>query len=84
MVDTSFKSVLIDLHACNSMHAKTSLRGSCMHARYHECNLSSPESLGFLNQADTKNFFNDVRIDFWVQESDFKTCISGDSSCIWF
>ena len=38
------KSVLIDLHARNFMHAKTSLRACCMHARHRALNLSSPGS----------------------------------------
>ena len=36
------KSVLIDLRACNFVHAKTSLRARCLHARHRACNLSSP------------------------------------------
>ena len=37
------KSVLIDLHAHNFVHAKTSVRAWCMHARHCARNLSSPE-----------------------------------------
>ena len=36
------KSVLIDLRAGNFVHAKTSLRARCVHARHHAHNLSSP------------------------------------------
>ena len=36
------KSVLIDLRARNFVHAKTSLRASCVHARHRARNLSSP------------------------------------------
>ena len=34
------QGVLIDLHAHNFVHAKI----SCMHTRYHVCNLSSPDN----------------------------------------
>ena len=36
------KSVLNDLRARNFVHAKTSLRARCAHARHHARNLSSP------------------------------------------
>ena len=36
------KSVLIDLHARNFVHAKTSLRAPCPYARHRARNLSSP------------------------------------------
>ena len=36
------KSVLIDLRARNFVHAKISLRASCVHARHRARNLSSP------------------------------------------
>ena len=36
------KSVLIDLRAHNFVHAKTSLRARCVHARHRARNLSSP------------------------------------------
>ena len=36
------KSVLIDLHACNLVHAKTSLHAHCMHTCHCAHNLSSP------------------------------------------
>ena len=36
------KGVLIDLHARNFLHAKTSLRARCVHARDRARNLSSP------------------------------------------
>ena len=36
------KSVLIDLCACNLVHAKTSLHACCMHARHCTHNMSSP------------------------------------------
>ena len=36
------KSVLIDLRARNFIHAKTSLRVLCVHARHRARNLSSP------------------------------------------
>ena len=35
------KSVLIDLRARNFVHAKTSLRARCVHARHRARNLSS-------------------------------------------
>ena len=36
------KGGLIDLHARNFAHAKTSLRARCMYARHRARNLSSP------------------------------------------
>ena len=36
------KGGLIDLHARNFAHTKTSLRARCMHARHRARNLSSP------------------------------------------
>ena len=37
-----FKSVLIDLRACDFVYAKTFLRARCMHARHRARNLLSP------------------------------------------
>ena len=37
------KSVLIDLRARNFVHAKTSLRARCVHARHRARNFSSPD-----------------------------------------
>ena len=39
------KSVLIDLRARNFVHAKTSLRARCVHARHRARNLLSPEEI---------------------------------------
>ena len=41
------KNYLIDLHACNFMHAKTSLHAHCMHAPHHACKLLSPENITY-------------------------------------
>ena len=41
-VRAQLKSVLNDLRARNFVHAKTSLRARCMHARHRARNLSSP------------------------------------------
>ena len=48
-IQVSLKSVLIDLHAHNFVHAKTSLRACCMHAHHCARNLSSPEYPCFLH-----------------------------------
>ena len=44
------RSVLIDLHACNFMHAKTSLRVCYVHAHHHTYNLLSPTFNTILNR----------------------------------
>ena len=41
-IQVSLKSVLIDLPARNFVHAKTSLRTRCVHARHRARNLLSP------------------------------------------
>ena len=38
------QGILIDLRALKFLHAKTSLRARCMHARHRARNLSSPAS----------------------------------------
>ena len=44
------KGVLIDLHACNFVHAKTSLHARCLHARHCAHNLLSlVRQVAFLN-----------------------------------
>ena len=37
------KGVLIDLHAHNFEHSKTSLLPHCLHGHHHKHNLSSPD-----------------------------------------
>ena len=44
------KDVLIDLRARNFMHAKTSSRVRCVHARHRARNLSSPDFISIISQ----------------------------------
>ena len=47
------KSDLIDLSTRNFVHAKTSLRARCVHARHRERNLLSPENARARTRART-------------------------------
>ena len=47
-IQALLKSLLIDLRARNFMHAKTSLRARCAHARHRARNLASPVKYSFL------------------------------------
>ena len=50
------KSVLIDLHARNSVHAKTSLCARCVHACHCARNLLSPGDILILCFSDLKTY----------------------------
>ena len=46
-IRVQLKSVLIDVSGHNFMHAKTLLRGRCMHGRHRAGSLSSPATSSF-------------------------------------
>ena len=55
-IQVLIKCVLIDLRARNSVHAKTSLRARCVHARRRARNLSRPAYVCFPMFPQCSNF----------------------------
>ena len=55
-IQVLLKSVLIDLCACNFVHAKTSLYARCVHTCHRAQNLSSPASVNSLCETEIFNY----------------------------
>ena len=75
------KSVLIDLRACNFLHAKTSLRALCVHARHRTRNLSSPRKIWRGMGLSFQNWHEEFE-EFWPEHSNvWKICTL--MGCFW-